>query len=324
MKKFFVILLSTLLIFNLALMSAAKADSPVTSTPFSNAYLDIEMVKKARTTGELDKEIAEYLSLADQPLEVKAAVINSIYNHSNVWQIRNNAEIYTEYVYQSSLAEIDLELLSPKELLVIGYLALLDDYFQPESALLFLEKARAEQPDSFIIAMIEGLAEAQQLVFEPENVTAWKLMKEKVSNPSLQEDRLRDEALSISLEYLYLYRSPQDDISLFLNDKLRIYEAEPVILKDRVIVPWQELSKDLKVEAELNEEYKQIIIKGDVPIVMNLEQKHAEVNGNVKMLDQEPVMINGQIMIPLRFVSETLGAEVCWDVKTRTVTIEVQ
>ncbi len=47
----------------------------------------------------------------------------------------------------------------------------------------------------------------------------------------------------------------------------------------------------------------------------------AYVNGVEKPLDQPPVIMNNRTMVPIRFVSEAMGANVQWDPKARTVTI---
>ncbi|MEN9216745.1 MAG: hypothetical protein Q6K90_05430, partial [Gloeomargarita sp. HHBFW_bins_162] len=39
-----------------------RADSPITSTPIADVYLDIPLVKKAREAGTLTPEMAQFLS----------------------------------------------------------------------------------------------------------------------------------------------------------------------------------------------------------------------------------------------------------------------
>lgn len=320
MKKVMISMLSVVLIFNLLLFSAASADSPVTSTPFSDAYMDIEMVEKASlTNGTISEEICRFLASPENPLEIKAAVINSIYNGPNVWDVRNNTEIFTEYTYQSSSGKIDVNSLSGDELLVIGYLVLLDDYFHPENALPFLESAKKKEPHNFTIAMIHALAHMQS-----DWGSIWKQAKEVVGNPGLKEDRLRDEAVNIILDYLYLYRDPRNDIAVFINDNFYIKKPEPVILGGRTYVPWRELFSALGAEADLDGRNSLVTAKkGDTAIFLALNQKQAEVNGKIITLDQPPVMHNGELMVPLRFVCEALGAEVHWDGEVRSVLVEV-
>jgi len=56
-------------------------------------------------------------------------------------------------------------------------------------------------------------------------------------------------------------------------------------------------------------------------IGLQVSENRALVNGQWKTFDTKPVVVNGRTMVPLRFISETLGAEVEWDNKTRTVYI---
>jgi hypothetical protein len=48
----------------------------------------------------------------------------------------------------------------------------------------------------------------------------------------------------------------------------------------------------------------------------------ATKNGSVIALNQPPVQVNNRTLVPLRFVSEALGAMVGWENATRTVSIE--
>lgn len=326
MKKVVVSLLALVLFVNFFLILPVAADSPVTSTPFSNAYLDIEVVEKARlANGIINEEICQFLSSPEHSLESKAAVINSLYNYANIWDLRHNAEIYTEYLYNSNPDKIDLNALSPEELLVTGYLLLLDDYFQPEKALPFLTLAKEHAPDNYTIAVIELLARTQKELLQPEGLSSlWSLTKKVVGNPGLQKDRLRDEAVAIILDYLYLYRNPQDDIVVFFDGTYHIGKTEPLIVEGRILLPWREMFDALGAEAEWDEGKKQLVAqKGDTTMVLKLEQRHVEVNGKVKTTDQPPVITDGELMVPLRFISESLGDDVYWDEESRTVRVIV-
>ncbi len=46
------------------------------------------------------------------------------------------------------------------------------------------------------------------------------------------------------------------------------------------------------------------------------------LNGSPATPDSPPVLINGRTYVPLRFVSESLGASVAWDEASRTVSID--
>jgi outer membrane protein TolC len=61
--------------------------------------------------------------------------------------------------------------------------------------------------------------------------------------------------------------------------------------------------------------------KGDMNISVEIGSYFAKKNGQVIQLDVQPIIQDGRTMVPLRFVSEALGADVQWSGDTRTVTI---
>jgi hypothetical protein len=59
----------------------------------------------------------------------------------------------------------------------------------------------------------------------------------------------------------------------------------------------------------------------DHTIYMIINQDIASVDGKTVTLDVPPFIQQGRTMIPLRFVSESLEAEVSWEASTQKVTI---
>ena len=57
-------------------------------------------------------------------------------------------------------------------------------------------------------------------------------------------------------------------------------------------------------------------------IELQIGDKASAVNGRTVMNDVAPIIVNDRTMIPLRFVSEALGAQVDWNEAARTVTIK--
>lgn len=75
------------------------------------------------------------------------------------------------------------------------------------------------------------------------------------------------------------------------------------------------------------EGWKAIVISGaqdyrEDYIVLFLGSKTAYHNGVEKTLDVAPFAANGRTFVPLRFIAETLGAEVGWDQPTFTATVK--
>lgn len=62
----------------LLLTALASADSPLTSTPFHQAYADMPLVMKASKTHTLDQEMTAYLLDSKKPLHQRLAVCNAL------------------------------------------------------------------------------------------------------------------------------------------------------------------------------------------------------------------------------------------------------
>ena len=56
-------------------------------------------------------------------------------------------------------------------------------------------------------------------------------------------------------------------------------------------------------------------------IVLTIDKKEASVFGEIKENDVAPLIINGRTMVPVRFISESFGANVAWLDATKTVVI---
>ncbi len=64
------------------------------------------------------------------------------------------------------------------------------------------------------------------------------------------------------------------------------------------------------------------VFAGEVKTIkMTVGDKQVFVNGEPLELDVPPTIVEGRTLVPLRFISETFGAEVEWDGATRTITL---
>jgi len=202
MKK----ILQVVFLLNVLFMFSAitHADSPVTATRFYEAYLDVKMVERAHVEGVMGLEIAEFLTSPENPIDVKAAVINAL-----SWRFdgKNNAELYACYLallYHVSLIELDTAFLSADEIFCMGYLMVMDDYFHPEKALPLLEEAHKTMGNSFTVSIILAIAKAQR-AFDSDWCEVWKLTEAVLQNKELNQD-LRPEATKRIVDYMILYK----------------------------------------------------------------------------------------------------------------------
>ena len=180
------------------------AESPITSTPFSDAYDDIEIVTKAKTDGIVGFEIARYLCSSKIPIDVKAAIINAL-----SWDVngKKNAELFSYYLglkYRKSVLDLSMEQLTADELFCLGYLSVMDDYFRPENAIPILKMVREQKPKSFTVAIILALTQAQNFM-NKDLKKVWQVVNEVIENKKLEQD-LRPEAKKIILDYMVLYK----------------------------------------------------------------------------------------------------------------------
>lgn len=100
--------------------------------------------------------------------------------------------------------------------------------------------------------------------------------------------------------------------------------TEPAYITDSgvTLVPLRTISEAFGAELEWNQETQTItILYSDVTISLTVGSKAAQVNDHAEELEEAPVISGESTMVPLRFVSETFGAEVSYDEETQLITI---
>ena len=95
------------------------------------------------------------------------------------------------------------------------------------------------------------------------------------------------------------------------------------ITQDEVYEYFKSHAQDLEEEGVDNKTGWGIPIMGDpkTVITMKIGSNVMDVDGRKVELDQGPIIQNKRTLVPIRAISEALGAEVGWDDKTKTVTI---
>lgn len=99
-------------------------------------------------------------------------------------------------------------------------------------------------------------------------------------------------------------------------------DVPPMIQKGRTLVPIRFVSESFGAEVGyVKEEQKVTVNLYGKLIEIFINRTTAKVNGQPVILDLPAMIIQGRTLVPLRFVSENLGAKVDWDGKTQTITI---
>jgi hypothetical protein len=96
----------------------------------------------------------------------------------------------------------------------------------------------------------------------------------------------------------------------------------PVQVEGHILVPVRGVLEKLGAEVAWMPESQTVVAStGKMEIVLHIRDTQAKVNGKMVELDTPAQVLSGHTMVPLRFLSESLGADVRWDDASRTVII---
>ncbi|MGE5704229.1 MAG: N-acetylmuramoyl-L-alanine amidase [Clostridia bacterium] len=99
-------------------------------------------------------------------------------------------------------------------------------------------------------------------------------------------------------------------------------DVPPMIEKGRTLVPLRIVAEELGATVTWDDKLRQATIERDqTKLELTLGRAVARRNGKEIKLDTPPGVHNGRMLLPLRFVSESLGLTVGWDAETRTVVV---
>lgn len=113
-------------------------------------------------------------------------------------------------------------------------------------------------------------------------------------------------------------------ITVILNGNKLTFSENPYIENGTTMVPMRAIFEVLGASVDYDTETKAITAtKGSTVIKLFANSDTATVNGKEVTLTSPVANKNGTTMVPLRLVSEALGAEVSWDAETKVVTINL-
>lgn len=113
-------------------------------------------------------------------------------------------------------------------------------------------------------------------------------------------------------------------ITVTLNGNKLTFSENQYIESGTTMVPMRAIFEALGASVDYDTETKTITAtKGSTVIKLFANSDTATVNGKEVTLTSPVANKNGTTMVPLRLVSEALGAEVSWDAETKVVTINL-
>ena len=132
-------------------------------------------------------------------------------------------------------------------------------------------------------------------------------------------------ALGAGLASVAIAQTPAPYVKVFVDGSPVYFDQAPVMANGRVLVPLRGVFERLGATVAWDPASQTVLAqRGATSVSLRIGSPQAFVNGQAQFLDVPAMLIGGRTMVPLRFVSQTLGADVNWDATTSTVQITSQ
>lgn len=104
------------------------------------------------------------------------------------------------------------------------------------------------------------------------------------------------------------------DISVFVNEKEVVFDDQPpVVVEGRTFVPLRKIFEELGASVDwIGETNTVYASKRFSVLTFSVGDSKYSLNGEEKLFDAPPFSLNNRVLIPVRAVSEALGADVEW------------
>jgi murein tripeptide amidase MpaA len=145
-------------------------------------------------------------------------------------------------------------------------------------------------------------------------------------NKTWQENRLVGLYVASEGYKLYTKRIAENvkEVNLVINDEKASLSPSAILFNNRTMVPIRGVFEELGASVSYNASTKFVIVKkADTTVKVKIGSPMAYVNSKKVNLDTSPIIMKGRTMIPLRFVSEAIGASVKWNSSNGTAYISL-
>ena len=111
----------------------------------------------------------------------------------------------------------------------------------------------------------------------------------------------------------FVHTAAASEVTVMINGKdINAYNGiEPYIENDIAMIPIHAVAKTMGAEVLWNRETREVSVNDD--IVFQIDKQYAYINNEPVKLDMPAVIVDGYTYVPLRFVSENMGAKVEWN-----------
>lgn len=106
------------------------------------------------------------------------------------------------------------------------------------------------------------------------------------------------------------------------NGTMETLDTAPYVKQSRTMVPLRYIGEKLGAQVTYDATLKQVTYKTESKVlILWLGKAEASIDGKITPLDSIPENINGRLTVPLRFISENLGAQASFDAATRSIRV---
>lgn len=114
----------------------------------------------------------------------------------------------------------------------------------------------------------------------------------------------------------------QGMIRVYVDGQPMGFDVPPTVIQGRVLVPLRGIFERLGATVDYDARSQHIVaVRGGQTVELTVGSRQARVNNSPSLLDVPAFTINGRTMVPLRFISESLGAGVQWVEANQTILI---
>lgn len=112
-------------------------------------------------------------------------------------------------------------------------------------------------------------------------------------------------------------------INVYVNDSKLNMPTQPIIEQERTLVPLRSIFESMGAQLEWDQSTKTVKgFKGNTKMQLQIGNKTATVNDKKVTLDVPAVIRNDYMLVPTRFIAESLGSQVDWDNNTKSVLVD--
>lgn len=111
----------------------------------------------------------------------------------------------------------------------------------------------------------------------------------------------------------------ENRINVIVNNNRLEFDVQPIIVEGRTLVPLRKIFESLGAIVLWDGENRIVTASNDNNfIILPIDSRYATVSNRKIELDVAARIMEGRAMVPLRFIAESLGADVKWNHNTKT------